>query len=84
MQHDHVLKKLNFDLLRGEGGCRQNICYHFAAFAIPFNLICNMIMFCKVKFDLLTLGSGGGGGGCGQNICFHVTAFMIAFNFIAI
>ena len=25
MQHDHVLKKLNFDLLRGEGGCRQNI-----------------------------------------------------------
>ena len=37
----------------------------------------------KVKFDRLTLGSGGeGGGGCGQNICYHVTAFMIAFNFI--
>ena len=33
----------------------------------------------KVKFDLLTLGSGGG---CGQNICYHVTAFVIAFNFI--
>ena len=63
MQHDHVLKKLNFDLLRGEGGCRQNICYHVAAFAIPFNLICNMFMFCKVKFDLLTQGSGEGGGG---------------------
>ena len=33
MLHDHVLKKLNFDLLTrgvgGEGGvCRQNICYH--------------------------------------------------------
>ena len=35
-QHDHVLKKLNFDLLTpspGSGGvCEQNICYHVAAF----------------------------------------------------
>ena len=35
---------------RVEGGgaagvCRQNICYHTAAFVIPFNLICNMTMF---------------------------------------
>ena len=29
----------------------QNICYHVAAFAIPFNLICNMIFF----FFLYTL-----------------------------
>ena len=60
MQHDHVLKKLNFDLWfkhillpniyspgPGEvgGGCGQNICYHFAAFVIPLNLTCNITMF---------------------------------------
>ena len=51
MQHDHDLKKLNFNLLsfdsqgrcRGLGVCGQNICYHVAAFV--FNLICNMTMF---------------------------------------
>ena len=40
MQYDHVLKKLNFDLLtpsdQGVGGregvCGQNICYHAPAF----------------------------------------------------
>ena len=39
IQPDHVLKKLTFDLLthpsrvRGNGEiCRQNICYHVAAF----------------------------------------------------
>ena len=61
MQHGHVLKKLNFDLLipyprfvegvcvcvGGGGVCRQNICDHVAAFVIPFNLICNMNVFCK-------------------------------------
>ena len=34
MQHDHVLKKLNYDLLtqtpKGRGVCGQNICYHVA------------------------------------------------------
>ena len=52
MQQDHVLNKLNFDLLtprdgwRGGGGvCRQNICHHFAALVICLNLICNMVMF---------------------------------------
>ena len=42
MQHDHVLKKLNFDLLTvspgwGEGVrgiCRQSICYLVSAFVI--------------------------------------------------
>ena len=39
VQHYHVLKKFNFDLLMREGGgCRQIICYHVAAFAIPFCL----------------------------------------------
>ena len=52
MQHDHVLKKLDFDLLTtgsgvggGGGGLGQNICYHIAALVIPFNLICNMTIF---------------------------------------
>ena len=55
MQHDHILKKLNFDLLTpipmiegggGAGGvCGQSICYYVAAFTILFNLICNMTMF---------------------------------------
>ena len=38
MQHDHVLKKLNFV-------CGQIICYHDAACVIPFNLICSMTIF---------------------------------------
>ena len=78
MQHDHVLKKLNFDLLTQSPGlwgvplsgvCGQNICYHVAAFMILFNLICKMTMLGWV-------------GVCGQNICFHVAAAVILFNFI--
>ena len=72
------------------GVCEQNICYHVAAFMIPFNLICNMPLFWKkwiLIFWIHTLGSwsAGGGGGCGfcmQNICYHVGAFMFPFNLI--
>ena len=55
MQNDHVLKKLNFDLLTpflgsfggggGGGVCGQKICNHVAEFVNFFNLICNMTMF---------------------------------------
>ena len=49
MQHDNVLKKMNFNLLPhkglGGGACGGNICYHVAAFVILFYLICNMTMF---------------------------------------
>ena len=54
MQHNHVLKKLTFDLLTqslgyggggGEGALWAKICYHVAASVIPFNLICNMNIF---------------------------------------
>ena len=41
MKHDHVLKKINLDLLTGitpipgsgVGVCEQNFCYHAAAFS---------------------------------------------------
>ena len=71
LQHDHNLIKLNFDLLTsslgcGDSGvCGQNICFHVSALVIPFNLICIMIIYFKLYFDLLTPTprSGGGGGG---------------------
>ena len=46
-QHDHVLKKLNFDIVTQRVlVCGQNICYHVAAaFVILFNLIRKMTMF---------------------------------------
>ena len=52
MQYDHVLKKLNFNLLTpwvwGGGGSAGIIfatMLHVAAPVIPFNLVCNMTMF---------------------------------------
>ena len=54
MLHDHVLKKLSFDLLTlgvrgGRGGGGESAGKIFATillhFVIPFNLICNMTMF---------------------------------------
>ena len=35
----------------GEGVCRLIICYQVAAFVIPFNLICNRIMFILVAYS---------------------------------
>ena len=38
--HDHMMEQLNFEPQgRGGGGgfCEINICYHVAAFVIPFN-----------------------------------------------
>ena len=54
MQHDHVLKKLNLDLLTSSlgswgGGGGVSACKISATmllnFVIPFILICNMTMF---------------------------------------
>ena len=79
----HVPKKMNFGLLRGGGGggcCGQNICYHVAALAIPFNLICNMFFFLKkLNFNLLTprVGGGGGGGGGGRGFQAFFFATML-------
>ena len=92
MQHDHVLKKLNFDLLtpspgRGEGewGRWQNICYHVAAFhdSHKFDMQHDHVLK-KMNFDLLTPKPPrpGGGGVCKQNIYYHVAAFVIPFTLI--
>ena len=49
MQYDHVLKKLNFNLLTPGGGVFVGIIFatmlNVAAPVIPYNLICNMTMF---------------------------------------
>ena len=56
MQYDHVLKKLNYNLLTprvggggGGGGGSAGIIFatllHVAWPVIPFNFICNMTMF---------------------------------------
>ena len=55
----------------------ENICYHVAAFVIPFKLICNMTMFCfeKVNFDILTTPPGSGGGRRGFACKIYATTF---------
>ena len=48
MQHEYVLKKLNFDLLShpyGSGGGGIRAKYHVAAFEILINLICTVTIF---------------------------------------
>ena len=69
MQHDHVLKKLTFDLLiRSTAWVGGSVGKIFATillqFMIPFNLICNITMFWK-KWILTYwphhYGCGGGG-----------------------
>ena len=69
MQHAHVLKKLNFNLLthtQGSGGCggvcRQNIFFHVAAFVILFKFDMQYdLVLKKLNYDLLTPGGEGGG-----------------------
>ena len=84
MQHGHVLKKLNFDLLTPSQGLgwvlRAKYCYHVARFVIRFNLICNVAVFWK-RWILTNLPpSPWLGGICGKNICYHVAAFVILFS----
>ena len=76
MQHDHILKKVNFDLLiirlsrgggggGGRGGCMQNICYHVAILRdfILFEMQHDHdLMKWNFNFDQLTSCLGWGGG----------------------
>ena len=72
MQHDIVLKKLNFDLLipRVRGGMGANICYHVATFREfnKFDMQHDHVLK-KLIFYLLTPSPrvvGGGGGSVGK------------------
>ena len=55
------------------GGCGQSICYHVAAFVIPFYFDMQHVLK-KLSFDLLATPSGLGAVGL------HVAAFVIPFN----
>ena len=57
------------------------ICYHVAAFAIPFDMQHDNVLK-KFNFNLLTPRALGGGGVCGGNIYYHVAAFVIPFKLI--
>ena len=61
MQHDHVLRKFKFDLLtpspglgmgggEGMGSAGKLFATMLLALVIPFNLMCNMTIFCKNEF----------------------------------
>ena len=55
---------------KGEGACGQNICYHIAAFLIPFNFICNMTIFWKWNFHLWPQAQGQRVGVCRNRLWF--------------
>ena len=59
------------------------ICYHVAAFAIPFDMQHDNVLK-KFNSNLLTPRARGGGGGgvCEGNICNHVAAFVIPIKLI--
>ena len=88
MQHDHVLKKLNFDqspgsgVWGGGGGGGGSAGNHVAAFVILFNLYATRPCSEKVEFRPTDPISRVGGGVCGQNICYDVAAFLILFHLI--
>ena len=74
MQHDHVLKKLNFDLIFA-----TMVLY----FVIPFNLKCNMTIFWKSwTLTYWPHPRVEGEGVLRQNIWHHVAALVILFNLI--
>ena len=88
MQHDHVLKKYNFDLLTkgqvGEGYVGNIFLTMLLYFVIPFKFdMQHDDVRKKLNFDLLTLRSGGGGGGsAGKIFATMLLYFVIPFNFI--
>ena len=88
MQYDHVLKKLNFNLLtpRALGGSAGEIVATlWLHLWFHLSWCATWPCFEKVNFDILAPppGSGGGRRGlCGQNICYQVSAFVILFNLV--
>ena len=97
MQHDNVLKKLNFELLnspqgRGDGGMRAKHLLPYACCCICYSIKFDMQhdhVLKRLNFDVLTPGSGvagvcvWGGGGLRQNTCYNVAACVICLNLIS-
>ena len=61
---------------------RKYICYHVAAFVIPFNLICIMTMFWKSWALTFWPNPQGRVGSAGKDIYYHVVACVIPLNLI--
>ena len=80
MQHDHFLKKMNFDLLtlsQGSGGGEYANKILLSCCCIRDSLLFDMqYKKCseKLNFDLLTP-TAGSGRVCGQNECYHAASF---------
>ena len=81
MQHEHVLNKMNVDLLTSTVGLQ-------AKYFLPCCCIRDSLLFYmqrdrvlkKLNFDLWTQSQGQRRGVRGQNICYNVAAFVITFN----
>ena len=62
--------------------CGQNICYHFAASVVSFNMICNVTTFRKIYSLTFWPHPLGQGCVCGRNICYHFAASVVSFYLI--
>ena len=85
MQHNHVLKKLIFDLLSPSPGSVVSASKIFATMCcIRDSLKFDMQHDHVLKSWILTYWPNPKGpwGVCGQNICYHAAAFVILFNLI--
>ena len=65
----------------GGGLCRQNICYHVAAYLIPFNLICNMTL-CSEKVAIWPFDPTHQVHPGGQTQTFDIKSRLVYFIFI--
>ena len=85
MQHDHILKKLNFDLLTPSPGSGISVGKIFATMLLHswFSLIWYATTPCSEKNLFWPTDSiPRVGSVCRQNICYHVSVFVILFNLI--
>ena len=87
MKHDHVLKKLNFDLQTSPPGSRVGDGSLRAKYSLPCCCIRDSIIFDmqhdhvlkKLNLDLSTSPQGREGSGvCRHNICYHTTMLLHA------
>ena len=84
MQHDHVLQKLNFNLLtpRAGGGGVVGKVFSTMLLHSRLHLIWYAIQPCSEKSEFKPFYSQGRGGGRGIIVAIHVAAPVIHFNLI--